>query len=260
MEIAEEKFLSANFTAAALGSAVEATVSEKRDVTWAMHSKLAVRGHGAIELDDFGVAVGGMPDEGELSRARIVRAVGEILNNPWETVRIDGVESKLSVQYTRDLWRLRGVELLDEVVDAGQKARIVLHLIPFDGREIVKEIDVPLPRELAGKEADIDILPGYEAAPDVASPENLGELITNETRQSLLPRSVVAQLRLLSQGVLYEGRMTPRLPGFALDALRPLHSDTGPEPITSYLRTVVPTERYVEGRDKVQVKVRAILQ
>jgi hypothetical protein len=260
MEIAEEKFLSANFTAAALGSAVEATVSEKRDVTWAMHSKLAVRGYGAIELDDFGVAVGGMPDEGELSRARVVRAVGEILNNPWETVRIDGVESKLSVQYTRDLWRLRGVELLDEVVDAGQKARIVLHLIPFDGREIVKEIEVALPRELAGKEADIDILPGYEAAPDVASPENLGELITNETRQSLLPRSVVAQLRLPSQGVLYQGRMTPRLPGFALDALRPLHSDTGPEPITSYLRTVVPTERYVEGRDKVHVKVRAVVQ
>lgn len=260
MEVAEEKFLSANFTAAALGSAVEATVSEKRDVTWAMHSKLAIRGYGAIELDDFGVAVGGMPDEGELSRARVVRAVGEILNNPWETVRIDGVESKLSVQYTRDLWRLRGVELLDEVVDAGQKARIVLHLIPFDGREIVKEIEVPLPRELAGKEADIDILPGYEAAPDVASPENLGELITNETRQSLLPRSVVAQLRLPSQGVLYQGRMTPRLPGFALDALRPLHSDTGPEPITSYLRTVVPTERYVEGRDKVHVKVRAVVQ
>jgi hypothetical protein len=260
MEVAEEKFLSANFTAAALGSAVEAAVSEKRDVTWAMHSKLAVRGHGSIELDDFGVAIGGMPDEGELSRARIVRAVGEILNNPWETVSIDGVESKLSVQYTRDLWRLRGVELLDEVVDAGQSARIALYLVPFDGREIVKVIEVPMPRELAGKDADIEIVPGYEAVPDVASPENLSELITNETRQSLLPRSIVAQVRLPSQGVLYEGRVTPRLPGFALDALRPLHSDTGPEPFASYLRVVVATERYVEGRDKVHVKVRAVLK
>jgi hypothetical protein len=260
MQVAEEKFLSANFTAAALGSAVEASVSEKRDVTWALHSKLAIRGHGTIELDDFGVAVGGMPDEGELARARIVRAVGEILNNPWESARIDGVESRLSVQYTRDLWRLRGVELLDEVVDAGRKARIVLHLIPFGGNEVVETIEVPIPHELAGKEADIEIVPGYEAVPDVASPENLVELITNETRQSLLPRSVVAQVRVPSQGVLYHGQVAPRLPGFALDALRPLHSDTGPEPFASYLRTVVPTERYVEGREKVHVKVRAVLE
>jgi hypothetical protein len=54
--------------------------------------------------------------------------------------------------------------------------------------------------------------------------------------------------------------VAPRLPAFALDALRPLHSDTGPEPFVSYLRTVVPTERYVEGREKVHVKVRAVLE
>jgi hypothetical protein len=260
MEVAEEKFLSANFTAGALGSAVEASVSEKRDVTWALHSKLLVHGHGAIEVDDFGVAIGGMPDEGELARARVVRAVGEILNNPWETARIEGVESKLRVEFARDLWRLRGVEVLDEVVDAGQKARIRLHLIPYDGHEIVKEIEVLMPHELAGKDADIEILPGYEAAPELASPENLTELIANETRQSLLPKSIVAQVRLPSQGVLYHGHVAPRLPGFALDALRPMHSDTGPEPFASYVRTVVATERYVDGRDKVKVKVRPILK
>jgi hypothetical protein len=119
MEVAQEKFLSANFTAAALGSAIEATVSEKRDVTWAMHSKLRVHGHGTVEIEDFGVAVGGMPDEGEVARSRVVRAVGDVLNNPWEPARIDGLEASFSVHFARDLWRLRGVELIDEVVDAG---------------------------------------------------------------------------------------------------------------------------------------------
>jgi hypothetical protein len=260
MEVAEEKFLSANFVAAALGSAVEASVSEKRDVTWSMHSKVKIRDHGTIELDDFGVAIGGMPDEGELARARVVRAVGEILNNPWEHARIDGVEAKLKVEYARDLWRLRGVELLDEVVDAGQKARIRVHLIPYDGHEIVREIEVTLPPELAGKDADVEIVPGYEAVPEVASPENLGELITNEMHQSLLPRSIVAQVRVPTQGILYHGHVAPRLPGFALDALRPQHSDNGPEPFSSYVRSVTPTERYVSDRDKVRVKVRAILR
>jgi hypothetical protein len=260
MVVAEEKFLSPNFVAGALGSAIEASVSERRDVTWTMHSKVAVRGHGTIELEDFGVAMGGMPEEGELGRARVVRAVGEILNNPWEHVHIDGVEAKMKVEFARDLWTLRGVELLDEVVDAGQKARVRVHLVPYDGREIAREIEVVMPHELAGKDADIDILPGYEATPEVASPENLGELITNEMHQSLLPRSLVAQVRVPSQGILYHGHVAPQLPGFALDALRPLHSDTGPEPYSSYVRTVVATERYVSGRDKVRVKVRPILK
>jgi hypothetical protein len=260
MEVAEEKFLSPNFTAAALGSAVEATINEKRDMTWAMRSKLLIRDHGTIEIDDFGVPSGGMPDEGDIARSRIVRAIGDVLNNPWEPARIDGVEAKFSVQFTRELWRLRGVELIDEVVDAGQKARIRLHLITFGGHEVVKEVEVTMPHELAGKEAEVEILPGWEVAPDLASPENLTELIANEARQTLTPKSVVLQVRLPSQGVLYHGHVAPRLPGFALDALRPAHSDTGPEPYASYVRTVVPTERFVEGRDKVHVKVRPVLR
>jgi hypothetical protein len=260
MDVAEERFMSPSFTAAAIGAVVEATVSEQRDMTWLMRSKLSVRGHGAIELEDFGVAIGGMPEAGELSRSRIVSAVGELLNNPWEHVRVERVESHLAVEYTRDLWRLRGVELLDEAVDAGEKARIKLHFFPFAGPEVIKEIEVRMPPELAGKEAEVELLPGYEVAPEVASPENLSELIANQTRQSLLPRSVVAQVRVLSQGVLFHGHVAPRLPAFALDVLRPTHSDTGPDAFLSYERTVVPLDKYIQGRDKVKVKVRNVVR
>jgi hypothetical protein len=260
MEVAEDKFLSTNFVATALGSAIEATVNEKRDVTWAMHSSVKIRDHGTLEVDDFGVAVGGMPDEGDVARSRVVRAIGDVLNNPWQPARVDGIEAKFSVQFTRDLWRLRGVELLDEVVDAGHEARIRLHLVTYGGVEAVREVVVTMPHELAGKEVDVEVLPGYEVAPDVAPPENLTELIANEARQSLTPRSVVLQVRAPSQGVLFHGHVAPELPGFALDALRPAHSDTGPEAYTSYLRTVMPTERFIEGHDKVRVKVRPIMR
>jgi hypothetical protein len=80
--------------------------------------------------------------------------------------------------------------------------------------------------------------------------------MANQTKQNLLPRSIVVQVRVLSQGVLFHGHVAPRLPAFALDALRPVHSDTGPEAYLSYERTVVPIEKYMQGRDKVKVKVR----
>ena len=258
--VAEERFMSASLAAAVIGSAVGATTSEHRDMTWRLDSKVAVRGHGVIALEDFGIAIGGMPDSGDFGRTRVVRSVGDVVNNPWELTHIEKVESVLTVQYTRDLWRLRGVDALEDTVDAGGTARIVLHLVPFVGREITKTIDVKMPDELAGKDVDIEVVPGYETFPDLPAPEDLNEMLANETRQSALPRSVVVQFRVPSEGVTFHGHVAPRLPPFALDALRPAHSDLGPEPFYSYARTTVPMDQYVEGRDHTHVKVRAVLR
>jgi hypothetical protein len=260
MNVAEERFMTPSLVGAAYGSVIEATVNERRDVTWHLKSRLFVRGHGAIDLEDFGVATGGMPDAGDFAHARVTRAIGDVLNNPWEIARVERVDSTLEVSYTRDLWRLRGVELLDGVVDAGSSARIVLHLLPFAGPEIVRTIDVKMPQELAGKDVELEIAPGYEVVPEVASPDNLTELLANETRQTVVPRSVAVSFKLPSQGVAYKGHVAQRLPSFALDALRPQHSDTGPDNFASFGRAVVALDRYIEGRDKVKIKVRPVVR
>jgi hypothetical protein len=259
-QVAEERFMTPSLASAVFGSVVEATVSERRDVTWRMLSKLTVRGHGAIELEDFGVAIGGLPDPGDWGHARVVHAIGDVINNPWENVRIEKIESTMTVDYTRDLWRLRGVDVLEDAVDAGQSAHVVLHLAPFVGPEVQKAVDLKMPAELAGKDVEIEVLPGYDVLPELATPENVNELLANETRQSVLPRSVVVQFRVPSQGVTYRGHVAERLPPFALDSLRPLHSDTGPEPFMTFARTVVPLDKYLEGHDKAKVHVRPVVR
>jgi hypothetical protein len=258
--LSEERFMSASLVAGVIGTAMDATASEHRDVTWRLVSKVSVHGRGTITLEDFGVAVGGTPDPGDFGHARVVRAVGDVLNNPWELTRIEKVESVLTVQYARELWRLRGVETLEDTVDAGSDAHLVLHLVPFVGREVTKTIDVKIPAELAGKDVDIELLPGYEVNPELPAPEDLGELLANETIQGAIPKSVVAQLRVPSEGVTFHGRVAPRLPPFALDSLRPAHSDVGPEPFYSYARTTVPLDQYLEGHDHAKIKVRAVVR
>jgi hypothetical protein len=258
--LAEERFMSSSLVASVVGTAMDATSSEHRDITWRLVSKVSVKGHGTVTLEDFGVAIGGTPDPGDFGRARVVRTVGDVMNNPWEMTRVEKVESVMTVQYARELWRLRGVDTLEDAVDAGGTAHLVLHLVPFVGKEIEKTIDVKIPSELAGKEVDIEIIPGYEVNPELAAPEDVNELLANETQQSALPRSVVAQIRVPSEGVTYHGRVAPRLPPFALDALRPAHSDVGPEPFYSYERTTFPLDNYVEGRDHAKVKVRAVVR
>jgi hypothetical protein len=260
VEIAEERFMSSGLVASVLGSIVDASINERRDVTWKLKSKLTVRNHGTIELEDFGVAMGGMPDAGEFARSKIVRAVGEVLNNPWELTRIEKIESVLSVDYTRDLWKLRGVDLLDPVVDAGQTARVRVHLVPFAGPETTKVLDIRMPEELADKDVELEILPGYLVVPDLAAPQSLADLLANSTRQTVLPRSLVLQVKTRAQGVAYKGHVADRLPSFALDALRPTSSDVAPDAFPSYHRTIVPLDRYVEGSDRVRIKVRPIVR
>ncbi len=260
VEVAEERFMSGSLVATVLGSIVDASVNERRDVTWRIKSKLSVRGHGTIDLEDFGVAVGGMPDAGELAHSKIARAVGETLNNPWENTHVDKVETVLTVDYARELWRLRGVDVLDPVVDVGQTARMRVHLVPFAGPEVTKVLEVKLPGELAGKDVDVEIAPGYTVVPDLAAPQSLADLLSNSTKQTALPKSLVVQYRVRGQGVAYKGHVADRLPSFALDALRPTSSDVAPDAFAAWARSVVPLDRYVEGSDKVRIKVRPVVR
>jgi len=117
-----------------------------------------------------------------------------------------------------------------------------------------------MPAELAGKDVDVEIVPGYDLAPELPAPESLDQLLANEPRQTIAARAVVVQFRVPSQGIAYRGHVTQRLPTFTLDALRPQSSDTGPDAFPSWSRTLVPLDFFVEGHDKVKVKVRSVLR
>jgi hypothetical protein len=259
-EIAYDKFMAPGLAAAVLGSVIEATTSEHRDMTWALTTRMTIAGHGSVELEDVGVATGGAPDAPEWLHSKLVNTLGDVLNNPWEQARILKVEAKFEVRYARDLWRLRGVELLDPVVDAGAKARIRLHLLPQFGPEATRVVEVEMPPELAAKDVEVEVVPGYDVVPELAPPDSIDELLANEPRQSVAAQSIVLQFRVPSQGIAYRGHVTERLPPFTLDALRPESSDTGPETFPSWSRTIVPLDFYVDGRDKVKIKVRTVVR
>jgi hypothetical protein len=259
-EVTEDKFLAPSMAAVVLASVIEATSSERRDLTWKLTTKVDIAGHGSVDLEDVGVAEGGTPDTGDWFRSKLISTVGDVLSNPWEHVHITHVQARFDVKYMRDVWHLRGVEVLDPVVDAGGKARLRLHLVPEDGPEITRVVEVTMPGELEGKDVEIEVAPGYDVVPTLAAPESLDELLANEPKQTIAPRSIVLQFHAPSQGIAYRGHVTERLPPFTLDALRPQSSDNGPETFQSWSRTVVPLDWFVDGRDKVKIKVRAVVR
>ncbi len=258
-QIAHEKFMTPSFMAVAIGSAMQAIANERQDVSWTAVSKLKIKGYGEIRLEDYGVAMGGTPEAGEFARSNLVRAVGAVLNNPWQPAFIESAEIELELHFARDILRLRGAELLESEIDAGKPARVRVTLVPYSGPEQTRVISVELPRYLAGQTVSLDIAPGYMEEREVAAPDSLKEMIGNFVSPIYPPKSLVVSFDS-GAGLAFRGRVAKNLPPGAVDAIRPTVSSIGPDSVESSVRAVTPIGQFVVGRDRVSVTIRPVLR
>jgi hypothetical protein len=259
-EVAHEKFMTPAFMAIALGSAVQAVAAEKRDVSWNATTRLEVQGLGAMEFEDFGVAVGGTPQPGDFIRSNVVKSVGMLLNNPWRPVIIESLSMEIELRYGREILRLRGAEVLDPEITAGEPARIRLTLVPWAGPDVTRVITVPVPEHLMGETIKMTIAPGYTEYKERPDPENVEQLFENLHDPIYPPKSVVVSFSADSGGVAYRGHVAKNLPPGALDALRPTHTSIGPDAFRTEFRHVVKLDQFMLGRDSVSVETKKVLR
>ena len=258
-EIAHEKFMTPSFVSVAIGSAVQAVANERQDVSWTAVSKLRIRGYGEIRLEDYGVAIGGTPEAGEFGRSNLVRAIGAVMNNPWQNAIIEGADVEVELHYARDILRLRGAEVLESEIDAGKPARVRVTLVPYSGPEQTRVLSVDLPAYLAGQTVSLEISPGYMEEREVAAPDSLKDMINNFVSPIYPPKSLVVSYDTGS-GLAFRGRVAKNLPPGAVDAIRPTTSSIGPDSVESSVRAVTPIGKFVVGRDRVSVVIRPALR
>jgi hypothetical protein len=256
LEIVHDRFFTPLWSAFAFGDAVESTISDRKDASWTMETTIAVKGHGTLKFEDFGVSPSGVPGGGAFWMSRAGGAVGELMNNPWEDVTIERIDTKLVVEWKRDIIRLRSAELLESTVEAGQSARIKLTLKPYMGAEQTTIVSVPIDKSYAGREIDLEIVPGWSVVGDAAAPENLSQMLHNITLPTMSPRAYVVQYKHLEPGVAYNGNVAARLPGFAMDALKPTSATTAPETFQPMIRKQVDVGAYAEGTTRLRVTVK----
>jgi hypothetical protein len=260
MEVAHDQFMAPSFVAMALGSGIEETTSERRDMTWKAVSKLKVAKYGTITLMDFGSGNGNPIGTEDLARGRLVKAVGSLLNNQWEPVTIESVDTVFSVTFDREVSILRGAKVLEPEIDAGAPARIRLTLQPYQGKLETRDIEVKLPAELAGRDVEIDLNPGYEVDRPLPTADSVAELMANLPNATFDPESIVATYRLRDAAAAYHGKIVSRLPPGAMDMLRPASTSDSPEIFAAVVNTAIPMKRFLVGHDSVHVTIRPVLR
>jgi SpoIVB peptidase S55 len=259
-ECAHDKFMTPSFVSLALGSALQTVANEHQDVSWTATSKLKIAGFPELTLQDYGVAMGGTPEAGEFVRTNLVRAIGTILNNPWQPAIVESASMDVELRYARDILRLRGADLLESEIDAGAPARIRLTLVPFSGPEVTRVVSVPIPAHLAGQTLTLEIEPGYTEERDQAAPDSLADLIKNFENPVYPAKSAVVSFGTGDAGVSFKGRIAHDLPPGALDVIRPETSSIAPETFASTTRVVLDLPQFMVGRDRVSVTVRPVLR
>ena len=259
-EVAHDKFQTPSFAAVALGSALQEVANEHQDVSWTATSTLKIQGFKDLTLQDYGVAIGGTPEAGEFVRSNLVRAMGAIMNNPWQPAIIEGASMDIQLHFARDILRLRGAELLEPEIDAGEPARVRLTLVPFSGPDITRVVSVPIPAHLAGQTVNLEIEPGYSEERDQSAPDTLAEMIANFENPVYPAKSAVVTFNTGDAGVSFKGHIAHDLPPGALDLIRPSTSSISPETFQTSTRIVVDLPDFMIGRDRVSVTVRPVLR
>ncbi len=262
MTIAEERYLAPMILSATVASAIEATVGDNRDLTWTLKSTVWVRGHGSTTTEDIGVSQGGMLAQRYylMMRASPIRVVGTLLNNTWEEVHVDRVEMTLDVRRALDIAIVKAAEPVEPIVNPGSRARVRLKLQRVYGEEESRIVDVVVPEELAGRDVDIEVVPGWMSHPESGQPESVDDLLALFSKRVASPKTAVVQIVLPGGGVAARQHVTGRLPSFALDTLKPSNVDLPLSGVTTYVRNIVPTDVFFASSARVRVKVRSLIE
>jgi hypothetical protein len=258
VSVAYHRALFSRLVASVIGTVLETAAGDVGDVAWTVRSSVVTEGHGTLAFTDNGASAegtGGMT----VGSLQATDALERLTDNPFEQVRVTRVDVDVQLRWARDFYYVRSVALSRAEADPGETVQLVVTLAQYAGATVVRSIPLTVPRELAGRDVDIDITPGGETVPDVAEPEAIGDLIRNLTT-SFPEDALVVSVRMPGQGVTLRGRALPDLPGSAFDALRPAVDTESGEPFANVRRTVVPVGRLVLGRDRVRLHVREIRQ
>lgn len=254
-EIARHRRLTPALVALVANSAVADAEPDPVDMTVDITSRVKLRDRPALALRDQFFSPDGVTAS-LLASLRGVRAVGELLANPFQPIVLEQIDLDIDLAFRRDLVEIVGTTLRDGRVRAGQPATLDVTLRPYDGPEYTETLRVPIPAGVAGQSLKLDVTSGAFTRPDVAPPETLSGYLDALTKY--YPSSaIVVSLQTLEDGVATRGRLLPDLPSAALDTLRGSGRTRRLDTYRVSDRTVFPTKRIVTGKQELTVAVEA---
>jgi hypothetical protein len=254
-EVARNRRLTPMLASTVVGNAIADAEPDVTDMVVTVTSKVGVKGYTPLELRDQIFSPEGVSSRA-LSMSRGLRAMGELMFNPFEPIVLDRVDVDVRVEYRRDVAEIIGVSLPGQEVHAGDTVPLRVTLRPYAGAEYTETVPVVIPRTVAGELIKIEIASGSLVRPDVPQAESLRVYIDN-MRKYYGATTIVATLQTADAGASLRGRLIQELPASAMDTLRPSNQTRRADSYSIADRTVYPMKQLVSGKQDIQILVKS---
>jgi len=254
-EIARNRRLTPMLTSLVVSNAIADAEPDVTDMVVTVTSKVGVKGYTPLELRDQIFSPEGVSSRA-LSMSRGLRAMGDLMFNPFEPIVLDRVDVDVRVEYRRDVAEIIGVSLPGQEVRAGDTVPLRVTLRPYAGKEYTETVPVVIPRTVAGEVIKIEVASGSLVRPDVPQAESLSVYIDN-MRKYYGASTIVATLQTADAGASLRGRLIQGLPASAMDTLRPSHQTKRADSYSVADRTVYPMKQLVSGKQDIQILVKS---
>ncbi|HSZ83618.1 MAG TPA: SpoIVB peptidase S55 domain-containing protein, partial [Polyangia bacterium] len=253
-EIARNRRLTGLLASTVVSNAISDAEPDVTDIVATVTGKLAIHGRAPLELRDVIFSTDGISGHA-LFAARGLRALGELMFNPFEPLVVDRLDVDVRVELRRDVADIVGLSLPGESVRAGQTVPVRVTLRPYAGPEYVETVPVKIPNAVAGQAVHIEAASGAMVRPDLPTPESLATYIDN-LGKFYTASNIVVSVQTTEESVSLRGQLIEDLPAAAMDTLRPGNETRRADSYRVAERTVFQSKRLVSGRQELTVAVR----
>jgi hypothetical protein len=253
VEVLDNKFLTPSITGAALMNAINYYLPDRDDVTARVESSVHIKGAPPIEFTDYLYANDGASSV--MGAVRGLRVLVPLMLNPYAPVAVERVDIKVDLRFEANYGDIKEIKVPTGELVVGRNMVQVL-MSTWDGKDIIEDVPVDVPKSLAGGIVQLEITAGDSAKLDAAPPTDLPSLLA--AFRKLLPGNVwAATIYLADEGVALDGKLVKDLPASAMDKLHPQSHTQRAQSYKPLTRTVAPAKRVVNGTSSMLVRVRA---
>ena len=253
-DVARNRRLTPMLASMVVSNAIADAEPDVTDMVVTVTSKMNVKGFTTLELRDQLFSSEGVSGR-TLSSSRGLRAIGDLLFNPFEPVVLDRMDVDVRVEFRRDVAEIVGVSMPGDVVHAGDTVPLRVTMRPYAGSEYVEIVPVVIPRSVGGDMVKLEVASGAQVKPDTPQAESLRGYIDN-LRKFYSASSIVVSVQTPDDGASLRGKLLSGLPPAALDTLRPGNQTRRADAYRVADRTVFPSKRLVSGKQELTLYVR----
>ncbi len=254
VELLDNKFLTPAIAGAALMNAVNYYLPDRDDVTARVESTVKIKGAEPIQFVDYLYANDGAGSV--MGAVRGLRVIVPLLLNPYAPITIERIDIKVDLKFEANYGDIKEVKVPTGELIPGQRNNVQVLLSTWDNKDLVEEVPVDVPANLAGGIVQLELTAGDSAKLDAAPPVDLPSLLS--AFRQLLPGNVWSvTLYPADEGVAIEGKLVRDLPASAIDKLHPQSHTQRAQVYKPIARTVSPAKRVINGQSSMLVRVRA---